>query len=138
MQNVGSSIAIWNISLRLRSPPLNPSFTERFTNLLSIDTSLRFSRIIDRKSEAFIGSSPWYLRLALTAAFRKFAIDTPGISIGCWKDMKMPAFARSSGFIASRSCPSNMMLPSVTSYEGSPTITLLSVDLPAPLVPISA
>ena len=138
MQNVGSSIAIWNISLRFFSPPEKPSFTERLISFWSISTSCRFSFIILIKSAGLIGSSPLDLRFAFTAALMKLVIDTPGISTGIWNDMNMPALARSSGVIASRSSPLKVIVPSVTSYAGLPTITLLNVLFPAPLVPISA
>ena len=45
------------------------------------------------------------LRLALTAAFMKAVMVTPGISIGYWKLRKRPAQARSSGVFARRSSP---------------------------------
>ena len=115
MQKVGSSIAIWKISLRFFSPPEKPSFTERDISFWSISTSWRFSFISFMKSAAFIGSSPCALRRALTAAFMKLVIDTPGISTGIWNDMNMPALARSSALIESRSCPLNSISPSVTS-----------------------
>ena len=137
MENVGSSTAIWKISLRLRSPPEKPSFTPRLMKWASNPTSLRFSRRSLRKSAAPIGSCPKYWRLALMAARIKLVIDTPGISIGAWKDMKMPSWLRSSGERSSRFFPLKMISPSVTSYLGLPTKTLDKVDLPEPLGPIS-
>ena len=68
----------------------------------------------------------------------KFVMVTPGISIGYWNDMKIPAQERSSGDIASRSLPMNVMLPSVTVYNGLPVSTLDNVLLPAPLGPMTA
>ena len=49
------------------------------------------------------------------AVFIKFVMETPGISIGYWKDINSPAQALSSGFIANKSLPSNSMEPEVTS-----------------------
>ena len=40
----------------------------------------------------------------------------PGIEIGLWKDIKMPAFARSLTALSVISCPSNQTLPFVTVY----------------------
>ena len=91
MVMVGSSIAIWNISLRFFSPPEKPSFTLRLVSLLSSSTIERFSLISLRKSPAGMGSKPWYLRLAFKAARMKLTIETPGISTGCWKLRKMPS-----------------------------------------------
>ena len=68
-----------------------------------------------RNCEAFSGSSPWYLRFSLTAAFMKLVIDTPGISTGYWNDRNSPSWALSSGFISSRFLPLNHASPSVTS-----------------------
>ena len=136
MLNEGSSTAIWKISLRFRSPPEKPSFTPRLMKCASSPTSLRFSRSSFRNSVAPSGSWPKYFRFAFTAARMKFVIDTPGISIGAWKDMKMPSWLRSSGESVSRSLPLKVTLPSVTSYFGFPTRTLLSVDFPEPLGPI--
>ena len=115
MLNFGSNIAIWKISLRFFSPPLNPSFTERLDSLASSSTILRFSRISLRKSAAFSGSFPSYWRLALTAAFMKLVIETPGISTGYWNERNSPSWARSSGFISNRFLPLNQASPSVTS-----------------------
>ncbi len=106
MVNLGSSIAIWNISLRFFSPPEKPSFTLRPVSLLSIDTSALFSFIRRRNSLPVIGSSPSCLRLAFTAARMKLTIDTPGISTGCWKERKMPLSDRSSAESESKSSPS--------------------------------
>lgn len=91
MESCGSSIAIWNISLRFFSPPEKPSLTERCVSFESSSTSWRFSRISFMNSGAFSGSSPWYLRFALTAAFMKFVILTPGISTGYWKLRNIPS-----------------------------------------------
>src|SRR5689334_5790728 len=50
----------------------------------------------------------------------------------------MPACARSSGCISSRSRPLYLMEPPVTSYAGFPASTCASVLLPEPLGPITA
>ena len=42
-------------------------------------------------------------------------LPTPGISTGYWKARNSPSAARSSGSIASRSTPSSVAVPSVTS-----------------------
>ena len=138
MAKVGSNMAIWKISLRFFSPPLNPSFTLRLASLPSNSTMARFSRISFRNSLAVRAVCPLYLRCSFTAARMKFTMLTPGISTGCWKERKMPSCARSSGLMASRSFPLNVTLPLVTSYAGCPTSTLLSVLLPAPFCPIKA
>ena len=138
MERVGSSIAIWKISLRFFSPPEKPTLTSLLANSGRICTNAIFSFISFRKSPAFIGSRPSAARFALTAVFMKFVMVTPGISIGYWNDMKIPAQERSSGDIASRSLPMNVMLPSVTVYNGLPVSTLDNVLLPAPLGPMTA
>ena len=66
-------------------------------------------------SAAFSSGSPFALRFSLTAAFRKFVIDTPGISTGYWNDRNSPSWARSSGFISRRFLPLYHASPSVTS-----------------------
>ena len=134
----GSSIAIWNISLRFFSPPLNPSFTERLASLLSSSTKARFSRMSLRNSLAAKGASPRYLRCSLIAARMKFTMLTPGISTGYWNERNSPSWLRSSGASSRRFFPLNVTSPSVTSYEGCPTSTLLSVLLPEPLGPMMA
>ena len=138
MASFGSSMAIWNISLRFFSPPLNPSFTERDDSLLSSSTTLRFSRISLRNSVALRAGSPWNLRFSLMAARMNCVIETPGISTGYWNERNSPSWARSSGFMASRSLPLKVTVPSVTSYWGLPTSTALSVLLPEPLGPMMA
>ena len=115
MDNFGSSIAIWKISLRFFSPPLNPSFTERPANLLSSSTIFCFSRINLMKSPAFSSGNPIYLRFSLMAAFMKLVIETPGISTGYWNERKSPSCALSSGFISNRFFPLKYASPSVTS-----------------------
>ena len=45
---------------------------------------------------------------------------TPGISTGYWNARKMPCCARTSGSISSRSSPSYVTAPPVTSYAGCP------------------
>ena len=115
MLNLGSSMAIWKISLRFFSPPENPSFTERLASLLSSSTIFLFSRMSLRNSPAGRGSSPSCLRLAFRAARMKCVMLTPGISTGCWKERKMPSRALSSVFISSRFFPLKIISPSVTS-----------------------
>ena len=115
MESLGSNTAIWKISLRFFSPPEKPSLTERLASFASSSTILRLSRISLRKSAAFIGSSPWYLRFSLTAAFMKLVMDTPGISTGYWNERNSPSWARSSGFIAKRFLPLKTASPLVTS-----------------------
>ena len=68
----------------------------------------------------------------------KLVIDTPGISTGYWKEMKIPAHDLSSGDIASRSRPRKVTLPAVTVYDGLPVRTEERVLLPAPFGPITA
>ena len=138
MESLGSSIAIWNISLRFFSPPENPSFTDLLASLESSSTIALFSRISLRKSAAFIGSLPSYFRFSLMAARMKLVIDTPGISTGYWNERNSPSWARSSGFMARRSLPLNTAVPPVTSYNGLPTSTALSVDFPEPFGPMMA
>src|SRR5262252_9508324 len=50
----------------------------------------------------------------------------------------MPLAARSSGSSASRSAPSNVTVPPVTSYWSLPASTCASVDLPEPFGPMMA
>ena len=69
---------------------------------------------------------------------RKSVLDTPGTSIGDWNDRNRPVRARSSGSMANRSCPRNVAVPPVTSYDGWPTSTLVNVDLPLPFLPMMA
>ena len=63
--------------------------------------------------------------------------ESPGTSTGFWKDMNMPALARLSAGSSSIFCPLKRISPSVTSYRGFPIRAKPSVDLPAPLGPIS-
>ena len=69
--SVGSSTAMWKISLRFFSPPEKPSFTDR----ISIDSStcriLSFCFTSAMKSMASSSSRPCCLRLAFSAALRK-------------------------------------------------------------------
>ena len=67
----------------------------------------------------------------------KFSTVMPGMEIGCWKDIKIPAFARSFTASSVISLPSKMIEPLSTVYVELPMIALASVDLPAPLVPIT-
>ena len=134
----GSSIAIWKISFFFFSPPEKPSLTARLVSLLSISTTLAFSRIILRNSADDSGSNPWYLRFSLTAYFKKLAMLTPGISTGYWNPRNSPARARSSTLISSRFIPSNDTSPSVTSNRSFPASTEASVLLPEPFGPMIA
>ena len=65
-------------------------------------------------------------------------MDTPGISTGYWNARKTPACARTSGSIASRSLPSYVTVPPVTSYAGWPASTWASVLFPEPFGPMTA
>src|SRR6266581_4425384 len=67
MASLGSSTAIWKISLRFFSPPEKPSLTERPVKLWSMATSFIFSLASARKSIASSSSSPRRLRSALSA-----------------------------------------------------------------------
>ena len=69
--SVGSSTAIWKISLRFFSPPENPSLTGRFSSAWSMSSSFILSRTSARNSIASSSGSPRCLRTALSAAFRK-------------------------------------------------------------------
>ena len=101
----GSRIAIWSISLRFFSPPEKPSFTLRCISFSSISTSFIFSRASARNSIASSSGWPRCLRIAFSAAFRKYMFATPGISTGYWNARNMPSRARSSGASAVRSRP---------------------------------
>ena len=63
--------------------------------------------------------------------------DTPGTSIGFWKDRNKPDLARSFTDSPVISFPSNTMLPPVILYLGLPMSAYPSVDFPVPLGPIS-
>src|SRR3989337_1044363 len=91
-----------------------------------------------RKSIASSSGSPRYFRIAFSAAFRKYAFPTPGISTGYWNAMNTPSRARSSGFIARRSFPSYRTVPCVTSYVIRPARTWASVLFPEPFGPMIA
>src|SRR5262245_15555116 len=134
----GARTAIWKISLRFFSPPENPSLTERFRSAWSICTSPMRSFTSARNSMASSSGSPRCLRTAFTAAFSRYMLLTPGISTGYWKARKIPSRARTSGVIASRSCPSKSTWPSVTSTVSRPARTWASVLLPDPFGPMMA
>ncbi len=138
MANLGSRTAIWKISLRFFSPPEKPSLSERFKSESFIFTSLAFSRTMRRNCAASSGASPRYLRISLTAVFKKLMVVTPGISTGYWKARKMPSAARSSGARSSKSLPSKSTLPLVISYSSRPANTEARVLLPEPLGPMMA
>ena len=76
------------------SPPEKPSLTERLSMDSSIFTSSMRSCTRSQKSIASTDGSPRYLRTALTAAFRKYRLATPGISTGYWKARNRPSQAR--------------------------------------------
>ena len=87
----------------------------RFSMSKSIFSAAAFSRASFRKSGAVISASPRALRWAFSAVRMKVSAGTPGISSGYWNDRKTPRAARSSGASASRSSPSSVAEPSVTS-----------------------
>ena len=68
---VGSSTAIWKISLRFFSPPEKPWLTERLRKVGSISSSFIFSLTSFMNSMASSSASPRCLRTALSAALRK-------------------------------------------------------------------
>ena len=49
-----------------------------------------------------------------SAVRMKFCSEMPGTSMGFWKDINSPAFARSLTDMASRSSPLNTAVPPVT------------------------
>ncbi len=134
----GSRIAIWRISFRFFSPPENPSLSERWRNASSIWSSFMRFLTSERKSTASSSGCPARRRFALSAARRKVALDTPGISTGYWKPRKTPAHERSSGERGSRSVPPKTTDPAVTSNVSRPASTPASVLLPEPLGPMMA
>src|SRR5204863_8728520 len=69
---------------------------------------------------------------------KKFAIVTPGTSLGYWKLRKSPLRARSSGSSSKRFSPSINTSPLVTLLSGCPAITLANVLLPEPFGPMTA
>ena len=71
MASVGSSTAIWKISLRFFSPPENPSLTGRFSSDASMSSSLAFWRTSVMNSIASRSARPLCFRTALSAALRK-------------------------------------------------------------------
>src|SRR5438093_1603828 len=137
-QSFGSRTAIWKTSFFFFSPPEKPSLRPRFMNVSSSPSSFALSCTRVTKSIASISSTPRYFRIAFNAAFRKYALLTPGISTGYWNAMKTPSRARSSGFIARRSLPSNRARPPVTSYVRRPARTCASVVFPLPFGPMTA
>ena len=111
-------MAIWRISARFFSPPEKPSLRYRRANSWSTPSSSICSRSSLRNSRIGIRSSPSLrsgLRTLVTAWRRKLATDTPGIAVGYWNARNNPALARSSASRASRSRPSSVTEPSVTS-----------------------
>ena len=111
----GCNTAIWRISLRFFSPPEKPTLTGRLSISASIFSALAWARTNFRNSGAEISGSPRALRWAFIAVRRKVMLPTPGISTGYWKARNRPCAARSSGSIASRSSPSRVAEPCVTS-----------------------
>src|SRR5262249_22237292 len=134
----GASSAICRISLRFFSPPEKPTLTPRRSISRSMPSlpAASFTRL--RNSGVDSSGSPRFLRCALSAVRRNVMVATPGISSGYWNARKMPRAARSSGSSASRSTPSNVTVPPVTSYWSLPASTWASVDLPEPFGPMMA
>ncbi len=62
-----------------------------------------------------ISASPRALRWAFIAVRMKVRAGTPGISSGYWNDRNSPLAARSSAASDSRSSPSSVADPAVTS-----------------------
>src|SRR5881394_442263 len=83
-------------------------------------------------------STPLCLRIAFTAARRKYALVMPRIATGYWNARNTPSRARSSGAMASRSFPSYSTCPPVTVYAGWPASTCASVLFPEPFGPMIA
>ena len=124
--------------MRFFSPPEKPSLTLRSRNLGSILTSAHFSAAVMRNVSGSSSSSPFALRFSLTMRRRKSEFETPGSSTGYWNARKTPARAAWTGSIASRSSPSSVTAPPVTSYAGWRASTFESVDLPEPFGPMIA
>ena len=139
--NLGRSMAIWRISARFISPPEKPSLTYRRANSVSMRSCFIFSFMSLRNSRMGINSSPSLrsgLRTLVAACRKKSASFTPGIAIGRWNAIKMPARARSEASHSNRLSPLMKISPEVTSYLGWPMMAFPSVLLPEPLGPISA
>src|SRR5436190_3728958 len=83
-------------------------------------------------------STPLCLRIAFTAARRKYALVMPRISTGYWNARNTPSRARSSGSSSNRSLPAYCTDPPRTSYAGWPASTCASVLLPEPFGPMIA
>ena len=86
----GCSAAIWRISARFFSPPLNPSLTYRERKEESIRSVFMESPSRLRNSRGvstlpFVSSFPSTPRLALMAVRRKLAMVTPGTTVGYWR-----------------------------------------------------
>src|SRR5947199_389469 len=137
-QSFGSRTAIWKTSFFFFSPPEKPSLRPRFMNVSSSPSSFALSCTRVTKSIASISSTPRYFRIAFNAAFRKYALLTPGISTGYWNAMNTPSRARSSGFIARRALPSNRAWPPVTSSVRRPARTCARFVFPLPFGPMTA
>ncbi len=115
MHRRGSSIAICRISLRFFSPPEKPKLRSRLSSSSVTPTTLALARSRFMNSPAPISASPRARRWAFMAWRRKYMLATPGISTGYCMARNTPAAARSSGSSASRSWPSKVTLPPVTS-----------------------
>ncbi len=103
------------ISLRFFSPPEKPTLIGRRSISCLTPSLSAAARTVFMKSGVDIAACPRASRWALSAVFRNVMVATPGTSTGYWKARKSPAAARSSGSISSRSSPSNVIDPSVTS-----------------------
>ena len=78
MASLGSSTAIWKISLRFFSPPENPSLTGRLSSSGSMSSTFIFSFTSVRKSIASSSSWPRCLRTALSAASQEVGVADAG------------------------------------------------------------
>src|ERR1700680_2769771 len=138
MASLGSNTSICRTSFRFFSPPENPSLTPRVRKDSLICMSFIFCRMRLRNSYASTSGSPAALRFALRAAFNRYTLLTPGISTGYRKPRNNPNLARSSAGRASRSRPSKVTEPPVTSKSSRPASTCASVLLPEPFGPMMA
>jgi hypothetical protein len=108
--------------MRFFSPPEKPTFSPRRSMSKSIFSRPASARTRFRNSGAETSGSPRALRWAFSAVRTKVSAGTPGISSGYWNDRNTPLAARSSGARASRSSPSRVMEPPVTSYPPRPAM----------------
>ena len=80
--SAGSSTAICKTSLRFFSPPEKPTLTARRSMSSEMPRVAVFWRTNLRKSMASSSSLPECSRCALRDSFKKFMVETPGISTG--------------------------------------------------------